>query len=154
VKKLNDVIQGDPEFRSELSVIERIKHMNLVRIWGFCVGKIHKLLVSKFLENGSLATILFDFQSVSPVLQWGQRYNIELGVVKGLAYLHHDCLEWIVHCDVKPENILLDKNFEPKIRVWTREVTTARIKRTNVVKSAWDQRLHCTRMGSKSSNHR
>jgi serine/threonine protein kinase len=49
------------------------------------------------------------------VLQWGQRYNIELGVVKGLAYLHHKCLEWIVHCDVKPDNILLDKNFDPKI---------------------------------------
>ncbi|CAM0912940.1 unnamed protein product [Alopecurus aequalis] len=115
VKKLNDVIQGDQEFRSEISVIGRINHMNLVRIWGFCVEKTHKLLVSEFIENGSLATVLFDCQSLSPVLEWGKRYNIALGVAKGLAYLHHECLEWIVHCDVKPENILLDKDFEPKI---------------------------------------
>uniref|UniRef100_A0ACD5ZPG2 Uncharacterized protein n=1 Tax=Avena sativa TaxID=4498 RepID=A0ACD5ZPG2_AVESA len=115
VKKLNDVVQGEQEFRSELSVIGTIYHMNLVRIWGFCVERTHKLLVSEFIENGSLATVLFDYQSLSPVLQWGQRYNIALGVAKGLAYLHHECLEWIVHCDVKPENILLDKDFEPKI---------------------------------------
>ncbi|OEL23352.1 putative receptor protein kinase ZmPK1 [Dichanthelium oligosanthes] len=43
------------------------------------------------------------------------RYNIALGVAKGIAYLHLECLEWIVHCDIKPENILLDKDFEPKI---------------------------------------
>ncbi|XP_051204664.1 putative receptor protein kinase ZmPK1 [Lolium perenne] len=115
VKKLNDVIQGEQEFRSELSVIGTIYHMNVVRIWGFCVKKTHKLLVSEFIENGSLATVLFDYQSLSPVLQWVQRYNIALGVAKGLAYLHHECLEWIVHCDVKPENILLDKDFDPKI---------------------------------------
>lgn len=75
----------------------------------------HKLLISKFIENGSLDRVLFDYQSSSPVLQWSQRYNIALGVAKGLAYLHHECLEWIVHCDVKPENILLDNDFEPKI---------------------------------------
>ncbi|KAE8795358.1 putative receptor protein kinase ZmPK1 [Hordeum vulgare] len=115
VKKLNDVMQGEQEFRSEISVIGRIYHMNLVRIWGFCVEKTHRLLVSEFIENGSLATILFDHQSNSPVLQWSQRYNIALGVAKGLAYLHHECLEWIVHCDVKPENILLDRDFQPKI---------------------------------------
>uniref|UniRef100_A0A453QTW3 non-specific serine/threonine protein kinase n=2 Tax=Aegilops tauschii TaxID=37682 RepID=A0A453QTW3_AEGTS len=115
VKKLNDMIQGGQEFRSELSVIGRIYHMNLVRIWGFCVEKTHKLLVSEFIANGSLDRVLFDYQSIAPVLQWGERYNIALGVAKGLAYLHHECLEWIVHCDVKPENILLDKDFEPKI---------------------------------------
>jgi hypothetical protein len=115
VKKLNNVIQGEQEFRSELSLIGRINHMNLVRIWGVCADKTRKLLVSEFIENGSLASVLFDYQRLSPVLQWGQRYNIALGVAKGLAYLHHECLEWIVHCDVKPENILLDKDFEPKI---------------------------------------
>ncbi|CAM0872299.1 unnamed protein product [Alopecurus aequalis] len=115
VKKLNDVIQGDQEFRSELSVIGRIYHLNLIRIWGFCAEKTHKLLVSEFIENGSLDIVLFHHEGFSPVLQWNQRYHIALGVAKGLAYLHHECLEWIVHCDVKPENILLDKDFEPKI---------------------------------------
>ncbi|KAF8733099.1 hypothetical protein HU200_015465 [Digitaria exilis] len=115
VKKLNDVVQGEQEFRSELSVIGRIYHMNLVRIWGFCAEKSHRLLISEFVKNGSLDRALFDIRSSSPVLQWSQRYNIALGVAKGLAYLHHECLEWIVHCDIKPENILLDGNFEPKI---------------------------------------
>ncbi|CAM0872300.1 unnamed protein product [Alopecurus aequalis] len=115
VKKLNDVIQGDQEFRSELSVIGRIYHLNLIRIWGFCAEKTHKLLVSEFIENGSLDRVLFDHEGFSHVLHWNQRYYIALGVAKGLAYLHHECLEWIVHCDVKPENILLDKDFEPKI---------------------------------------
>ncbi|WVZ82373.1 hypothetical protein U9M48_029640 [Paspalum notatum var. saurae] len=112
VKKLNDVMQGEQEFRSELSVIGRIYHMNLVRIWGFCDERTQKLLVSEFVENGSLDKFLFDYQDINPVLQWSQRYNIALGVAKGLAYLHH---EWIIHCDVEPENILLDEEFEPKI---------------------------------------
>ncbi|RLN11788.1 putative receptor protein kinase ZmPK1 [Panicum miliaceum] len=115
VKKLNDMVQGEQEFRSELSVIGRIYHMNVVRIWGFCAEKTHRLLVSEFVEKGSLDRILFDNLNLSPVLQWSQRYNIALGVAKGLAYLHHECLEWIVHCDIKPENILLDEEFEPKI---------------------------------------
>jgi serine/threonine protein kinase len=72
-------------------------------------------LVSEFVENGSLDKVLFNYQNLSPVLQWSRRYNIALGVAKGLAYLHHERLEWIVHCDIKPENILLDEDFEPKI---------------------------------------
>ncbi|XP_015693931.1 putative receptor protein kinase ZmPK1 [Oryza brachyantha] len=115
VKKLNDVIYGEQELKSELSVIGRIYHMNLVRIWGFCVEKTNRLLVSEYIENGSLDRLLFDDHNLFPILKWSQRYNIALGVAKGLAYLHHECLEWIVHCDIKPENILLDKDFEPKI---------------------------------------
>ncbi|KAL6898092.1 hypothetical protein ACP4OV_006688 [Aristida adscensionis] len=114
-KKLNDVIQGEQEFRSELSVIGRIYHMNLVRIWGFCAEKAHRILVSEFVENGSLDKVLFSSQSSPSLLQWRQRCNIAIGVAKGLAYLHHECLEWIVHCDIKPENILLDEYLEPKI---------------------------------------
>ncbi|KAF8698130.1 hypothetical protein HU200_035645 [Digitaria exilis] len=112
VKKLRNVMQGEQEFRSELSIIGRIYHMNLVRIWGFCAEQPHKLLVSEFVENGSLDKFLFDSQNSTSVLHWSQRYNIALGVAKGLAYLHH---EWIVHCDVEPENILLDEEFQPKI---------------------------------------
>lgn len=115
VKKLSDMIQGEQEFRFELSVIGRIYHMNVVRIWGFCAEKTHRLLVSEFVEKGSLDKVLFDNLNLYPVLQWSQRYNIALGVAKGLAYLHHECLEWIVHCNVKPENILLDEELEPKI---------------------------------------
>jgi serine/threonine protein kinase len=70
------------------------------------------MLVTEYIENGSLANILF---KDNILLEWRQRFNIALGVAKGLAYLHHECLEWVIHCDVKPENILLDRNLEPKI---------------------------------------
>jgi len=113
VKKLENVKEGKEVFQAELSVIGRINHMNLVRIWGFCSEGSHRLLVSEYVENGSLANILFNEKSI--LLDWKGRFNIALGVAKGLAYLHHECLEWVIHCDVKPENILLDQTFEPKI---------------------------------------
>lgn len=112
VKMLENVRQCDEEFQAELRIIGRINHMNLVRIWGFCSESSHRMLVTEYIENGSLANILFKDDIL---LEWRQRFNIALGVAKGLAYLHHECLEWIIHCDVKPDNILLDRNLEPKI---------------------------------------
>lgn len=112
VKRLENVRQGKEEFQSELCVIGRINHMNLARIWGFCSEGSHRMLVYEYIENGSLAKILFNNNIL---LEWRQRFNIAVGVAKGLAYLHHECLEWVIHCDVKPENILLDQNLEPKI---------------------------------------
>ncbi|XP_010931186.1 putative receptor protein kinase ZmPK1 [Elaeis guineensis] len=115
IKKLEDVIQGEEEFRAELSLIGRIYHMNLVRMWGFCLERSRRLLVSEFVENGSLDKVLFNGDGTASFLRWRDRFKIALGVAKGLAYLHHECLEWVIHCDVKPENILLGQDFEPKI---------------------------------------
>uniref|UniRef100_A0A0E0BNG4 non-specific serine/threonine protein kinase n=1 Tax=Oryza glumipatula TaxID=40148 RepID=A0A0E0BNG4_9ORYZ len=115
VKVLQDVSQSEDVFQAELSVIGRIYHMNLVRMWGFCSEGTHRILVYEYIENGSLAKVLFDRRDSSKFLGWKQRFNIALGVAKGLAYLHNECLEWIIHCDMKPENILLDEVMEPKI---------------------------------------
>ncbi|KAL6883314.1 hypothetical protein ACP4OV_010728 [Aristida adscensionis] len=112
VKELGNVRHSREEFQDELYVIARINHMNLVRIYGFCSERSHRMLVFEYAKNGSLADILFKNQIP---LEWKQRFNIALGVAKGLAYLHHECLEWIIHCNLKPENILLDQNMEPKI---------------------------------------
>lgn len=112
IKMLENVRQCEEEFQAELRIIGKINHMNLVRIWGFCSENSHRMLVTEYIENGSLANILFN---ENILLEWRQRFNIAVGVAKGLAYLHHECLEWVIHCDVKPENILLDGNFEPKI---------------------------------------
>ncbi|XP_073009175.1 putative receptor protein kinase ZmPK1 [Typha latifolia] len=115
MKKLEGVFQGDAEFWAELSIIGRIYHMNLVRMFGFCSEGSHKLLVCEYMENGSLDKHLFNRHTISRVLSWKERFKIAVGVAKGLAYLHHECLEWVIHCDLKPENILLDTDFEPKI---------------------------------------
>ncbi|XP_015698694.2 putative receptor protein kinase ZmPK1 [Oryza brachyantha] len=112
IKKLENVAQNREDFQDELQVIARINHMNLVRIYGFCSERFHRLLVLEYVENGSLANVLFNSKIL---LDWKQRFNIALGVAKGLAYLHHECLEWVIHCNLKPENILLDENLEPKI---------------------------------------
>ncbi|XBI04969.1 hypothetical protein VPH35_133179 [Triticum aestivum] len=111
VKRLADINQGEEEFQHELSVIGRIYHMNLVRVWGFCSDGPHRILVLEYVENGSLDKTLV---SSERLLGWSERFKIALGVARGLAYLHHECMEWVIHCDIKPENILLDENLEPK----------------------------------------
>ncbi|XP_030440364.1 putative receptor protein kinase ZmPK1 [Syzygium oleosum] len=111
VKRLGDVYHEEEVFWAEVSTIGKINHMNLVRMWGFCCEGKHKLLVYEYVENQSLDKHLFS----GNIIEWRDRFRIALGTAKGLAYLHHECLEWVIHCDVKPENILLDKTFEPKI---------------------------------------
>ncbi|KAG0514869.1 hypothetical protein BDA96_10G230500 [Sorghum bicolor] len=115
VKKLAEINQSEEEFQHELAVISRIYHMNLVRVWGFCSDGPHRILVSEYFEKGSLDKFLSDRKSSEILLGWKQRFDIALGVARGLAYLHHECSEWVIHCDVKPENILLDENLMPKI---------------------------------------
>ncbi|KAL4569806.1 hypothetical protein LXL04_025450 [Taraxacum kok-saghyz] len=112
VKKLESISQGEKEFRSEVSTIGTIQHVNLVRLRGFCAQGNHKLLVYDYMQNGSLNTHFFHEKQV---LNWETRYKIALGVARGLVYLHEKCRECIIHCDIKPENILLDADFNPKI---------------------------------------
>ncbi|KAI5019824.1 hypothetical protein ZWY2020_044712 [Hordeum vulgare] len=114
VKELTNVVQGDEEFWAEMTVFGRINHINLVRIWGFCSEGKHKLLVYEYVENLSLDRHLFDADN-GKALAWRERFKIALGTARGLAYLHHECLEWVIHCDVKPENILLTRDLDPKI---------------------------------------
>jgi serine/threonine protein kinase len=115
VKKLASVQQGEEEFWAEVTLIGRINHINLVRMMGFCSEGKNGLLVYEYVENESLDKYLFGERSTESLLGWSQRYKIALGAARGLAYLHHECLEWIVHCDVKPENILLTRDFDAKI---------------------------------------
>ncbi|XP_022772896.1 putative receptor protein kinase ZmPK1 [Durio zibethinus] len=110
VKRLNEANKGEAEFLAEVNTIGKLNHMNLIQVWGFCAEKKHRLLVYEYMENGSLAEKLS-----SNELDWQKRYDIALGTAKGLAYLHDECLEWVLHCDVKPQNILLDSGYKPKV---------------------------------------
>ncbi|GMN61225.1 hypothetical protein TIFTF001_030315 [Ficus carica] len=114
VKKLEGVVQGEKQFRTEVSTIGNIQHVNLVRLRGFCSQGTQRLLVYDFMSEGSLAARLFHPNN-SYVLDWKTRYQIALGIARGLLYLHEKCRDCIIHCDIKPENVLLDVEFCPKV---------------------------------------
>ncbi|KAL5581876.1 hypothetical protein UlMin_014318 [Ulmus minor] len=114
VKKLENIGQGEKQFRTEVSTLGKIQHVNLVRLRGFCSEGTKRLLVYDHMSNGSLDSNLFR-QNVSNVLDWKTRYQIVLGIARGLVYLHERCRECIIHCDIKPDNILLDSEFCPKV---------------------------------------
>ncbi|KAK2632776.1 hypothetical protein EUGRSUZ_L01091 [Eucalyptus grandis] len=101
---------GEADFLAEASTIGRVNHMNLIGMLGYCAEGKRRLLVYEFMEHGSLAQNLS-----SPELHWERRFDIAVGTAKGLAYLHEECLEWVLHCDVKPQNILLDSDYQPKV---------------------------------------
>ncbi|EEE60371.1 hypothetical protein OsJ_13503 [Oryza sativa Japonica Group] len=113
VKRLDGARQGEKQFRAEVSSIGLIQHINLVKLIGFCCQGDKRLLVYEHMLNGSLDTHLF--QSNATILTWSTRYQIAIGVARGLSYLHQSCHECIIHCDIKPQNILLDESFTPKI---------------------------------------
>eukprot|EP01018_Ginkgo_biloba_P000608 Gb_35930 [translate_table: standard] len=117
VKKLERLLpQGEREFKTEVTTIGAIHHMNLVRLCGFCSEGLHRLLVYEFLPNGSLDRWLFrPFANEQRLLDWDTRYNIALATAQGIAYFHEQCRDRIIHCDIKPENILLDEHFCSKV---------------------------------------
>ncbi|KAJ3677003.1 hypothetical protein LUZ60_002727 [Juncus effusus] len=113
VKLVNKVSNQDRKvFYSEVAIMINIRHINLVKLHGFCLNKTNKLLVSEFVSRGSLDKVLF---GDNYVLNWAERVRIAIGTAAGLAYLHHGCSPRIIHLDVKPENILLTENFHAKV---------------------------------------
>ncbi|XP_050207991.1 G-type lectin S-receptor-like serine/threonine-protein kinase At2g19130 [Mercurialis annua] len=114
VKKLESISQGEKQFRTEVSTIGTVQHVNLVRLRGFCSEGAKKLLVYDYMPNGSLDHHLFH-KKERKAFDWKTRYNVALGTARGLAYLHEKCRDCIIHCDIKPENILLDAEFCPKV---------------------------------------
>ncbi|KQJ84618.1 probable LRR receptor-like serine/threonine-protein kinase At1g56130 [Brachypodium distachyon] len=114
VKQLSEAShQGKREFAAEIETISRVQHRNLVKLYGCCLEGNKPLLVYEYLENGSLDKALFGKGSSN--LDWPTRFEICLGIARGLAYLHEESSIRVVHRDIKASNVLLDANLNPKI---------------------------------------
>ncbi|KAK9064246.1 hypothetical protein SSX86_015626 [Deinandra increscens subsp. villosa] len=107
--------QGVREFLAEINSIANVRHPNLVELIGCCVEGTHRILVYEFVENNSLDHALLGKKTKIPELDWERRSKICIGTANGLAYLHEELKPHIVHRDIKASNILLDKDFTPKI---------------------------------------
>ncbi|XP_028550366.1 probable leucine-rich repeat receptor-like serine/threonine-protein kinase At3g14840 isoform X4 [Dendrobium catenatum] len=107
--------QGNREFLNEIGMISALQYPNLVRLYGCCVEENQLLLVYEYLENNSLANALFGPEKYELKLDWLTRQKICVGIARGLAYLHEESMLRIVHRDIKPTNVLLDRELNPKI---------------------------------------
>ncbi|XP_022952107.1 probable LRR receptor-like serine/threonine-protein kinase At1g56140 [Cucurbita moschata] len=105
--------QGKSQFVAEIATISAVQHRNLVKLYGCCIEADKRLLVYEFLENKSLDQALFGKKHL--IIDWAKRFEICVGVARGLTYLHEESRLRIVHRDVKASNILLDGNLIPKI---------------------------------------
>ncbi|XP_058091451.1 LEAF RUST 10 DISEASE-RESISTANCE LOCUS RECEPTOR-LIKE PROTEIN KINASE-like 2.5 isoform X2 [Magnolia sinica] len=116
VKVLNESKGNGEYFINEVSSIGRTYHVNIVSLLGFCSEGSKRALIYEFMPNGSLEKFIYtEKPRQSHPLGWEKLYQIAIGVARGLEYLHRGCNTRILHFDIKPHNILLDKDFRPKI---------------------------------------
>ncbi|XP_074361415.1 rust resistance kinase Lr10-like [Apium graveolens] len=119
VKVLNDKVDGKgsgEDFINEVSTIGLVHHVNVVRLVGYCADGCRRALVYEFLPNNSLDKFVYSRKNQNKqFLGWEKMQDIALGIAKGIEYLHQGCAQRILHFDIKPHNILLDQNFNPKV---------------------------------------
>lgn len=101
------------QFMAEVGTIGLTYHRNLVRLYGFCSHSTMRALIYEYMDFGSLDNLLFTEQKSG--IEWHKFYNIAIGTAKGIAYLHEECHKRIIHYDIKPANVLLDLNLNPKV---------------------------------------
>ena len=115
VKSLLDFQHLEEQFLSELMILDKYRHKNIVPLLGFCLESRERLLVYQYMPNGNLHDWLHPVKGEPKILEWRLRVNIAVGIARGLAWLHsHNTLQ-LAHLNLSSSCILLDKHFEPKI---------------------------------------
>ncbi|KAL6286667.1 hypothetical protein ACE6H2_011057 [Prunus campanulata] len=117
VKVLSESTGNGEDFVNEVASIGRTSHVNIVTLSGFCYERDKRALIYEFMPNGSLDNFIHKHGSemANFRLEWKTLSEIAVGIARGLEYLHRGCNTRILHFDIKPQNILLDKDFCPKI---------------------------------------
>ncbi|CAN6224145.1 unnamed protein product [Urochloa humidicola] len=105
-------VQGRKEYSSEVKIISRLRHRNLVQLIGWCHEGRELLLVYELMPNGSLDTHLYN---PTILLTWPVRFKIVLGLGSAVLYLQQEWEQCVVHRDIKPSNIMLDASFGAKL---------------------------------------
>ncbi|KAG8371596.1 hypothetical protein BUALT_Bualt13G0104400 [Buddleja alternifolia] len=107
-------LQGEKEFLTEIELLSRLHHRNLVSLIGYCDDEGEQMLIYEFMPNGTLRDHLSAGKSKGP-LTFAMRVKIALGSAKGILYLHTEANPPIYHRDIKASNILLDSRFTAKV---------------------------------------
>ncbi|KAM0822357.1 hypothetical protein ACQ4PT_071545 [Festuca glaucescens] len=115
IKRLSTCsVQGLMEFKTEIQLIAKLQHTNLVRLLGCCLQAEEKMLIYEYMHNKSLDCFIFD-STRGAILNWERRFTIIDGIAQGLLYMHKHSRLRVVHRDLKASNILLDRDMNPKI---------------------------------------